>query len=139
MASMKAKKGTPFERDVAYSLIQGGYEVNLLGDNTVGVDLIAKDVQYKYVGFTYIIECKNHKKFTWNELSKIYDKTDKTATKLSIEGMPVVVFHTNRQPVLVMGKGLSRYIVPFDGAFGTPFVKRPKGYKLSLNKYEVRK
>ena len=130
MSSIKARKGNPFEKDVAYSLIQGRYKVIRPDDNTKGVDLVASLGPTKHY-----IECKNRKKLTWNELRKIYEKTVKSLEEKDIL-FPIVrvVFHTNQQPVLVFWKpaGADYVITTFDDAFLCPFQKRPKGYKIWL-------
>lgn len=95
MSSIKARKGNPFEKLVAYNLQQIGFEVTRIDDNTAGVDLVASDVTFKYY-----IECKHHKAFSWNELAKIFYKTQEYAYKDKQE--PLLVFRANRQPVCIM-------------------------------------
>lgn len=127
MASMKSKKGSPFERDVAYSLKESGFNVEVLGDNTKGIDIIASDREK-----TYYIECKFHKGFSWNELMKVYEKTRKTTRLIGMDIVPIVVFKANRQPPLVMVE--DHYVITvmeFNSYFkGCYWNKRPKGYKL---------
>lgn len=125
---MKAKKGNPFEYNVAYSLIQAGLDVRRIDDNTAGVDLVADDQDKD---MHYYIECKHHKGFSWNELIKIFEKTKKIAQPKRYT--PLVVFRSNRQPVLVMYEMPyfnDMVIMTFEGYWATPFIKRPKGYKI---------
>jgi len=132
MASMKAKKGNPFEYDTAYSLQQGGYKVKRMDDNTAGIDLIANTELKKCI---YLIECKNRQNLSWNSLVKIYNKTVKTAKKNRLRGIPAVVFKSNRQPTLVFWKptGRDHIITTFNDMFFCEWSKRPKGYKIWRN------
>ena len=132
MASMKAKKGNPFERLVAYNLQELGYEVNRIDDNTAGVDLIAKD-DY----FTYYIECKHHKGFTWNALTKIFHKTDEIALEAGVDGL--LIFRANNQPVCIMyyNRHYERIEVTTFTQYFRQFLRTepewktpPKGYKV---------
>lgn len=131
MASMKAKKGNPAERLIAYNLMLCGYKVTRLDDNTAGIDLIA--VNEEDYG-TYTIEVKFHQKFSWNEINKILNKTiETTAEKFSNDyyHKPLFVFKSNRQPWLVaymVGKGM--IIITFEKLFEHQIVPIPKGYKV---------
>ncbi len=95
MASIKAKKGNPFEKLVAYNLQQVGFDVERIDDNTAGVDLVASSGKYKYY-----VECKHHKAFSWNKLIGIFKKTDELAQADGVHAL--VVFRANRQPVCIM-------------------------------------
>jgi len=69
-----------------------------------------------------VIECKCHKGFSWNELEKYYLKLKEKRP----EGyLPIIVFKSNRQPVLVMATlpkiGLS--IGTFEKYLGVGFIK----------------
>jgi hypothetical protein len=130
---MKAKKGNPFERKVAYNLLCKGYKVERLDDNTKGIDLIIRnsDVNSDMIIKPTVIECKFHKKFSWNEVVKIYEKTKKTAEKYLPNSYPVVVFKSNQQPPLIMYTVTNYYIVQeFTAYFGCKFDNIPKGYKV---------
>jgi hypothetical protein len=129
MASMKARKGNPFEYDTAYSLKEGGYTVERMDDNTAGIDLI---VRTKDETVEYYVECKNRQGLSWNALVKIYEKTEQTMRENNLHGLCRVVFKSNRQPVLVMWKPAGRdYIITtFNDAFLCHWSKRPKGFKL---------
>lgn len=125
--SKETKKGFAFERDTAYSLLQGGHDVERTGDNTAGVDLVS----IEDTDIFYYIECKFHKTFTWNELVKIFNKTEQYCETFE-EKEPVVIYKTNLQPVLVMHRN-NRFkltINTFNDFFGFEWKKRPKGYKL---------
>ena len=125
MASMKAKKGNPFERAVAYNLQLYNFEVTRIDDNTAGVDLVAKINDY-----VIYIECKHHKGFSWNQLAKFYWKTHKMAMKEFTE--PLLVFKANNQPVCVMAQDLDGLMVTtWESHFGGKSWKNvPKGYKV---------
>lgn len=127
MSSIKARKGNPFEYDTAYSLQQAHYTVNRIDDNSKGLDLIAKRN-----GITFHIECKFHKGFSWNQLTKIFDKTYETSLNISPDAIPIVVFKANQQPVLVMYLGAFNNLIvtQFNSYFGVEWSKRPKGFKL---------
>jgi Holliday junction resolvase len=127
MASIKAKKGNPFEYDTAYSLQQIGYEVNRIDDNTKGLDLIAQKGIVKFA-----IECKFHKKFSWNELEKIFLKTEDYVIENLEHHEPLFIFKANQQPVLVMFRDSDDDIIllKFEDYFDTQWAKRPKGYKI---------
>lgn len=126
MASMKAKKGNPFQYDTAYSLIRSGYVVKYDDLNLPGLDL---RVYNKQGALTYYVECKHHKKFSWNELVKYFNKTAKLAKE---EGaVPMLIFRANHQPVLIMVErdGI-KTVLEYNDYFAEPWSKRPKGYKL---------
>lgn len=124
MASIKAKKGNPFERLIAYNLQINGYLVERIDDNTAGVDLVARKADE-----TYYVECKHHKGFSWNELKKYYVKTEKRA----IEDMtiPLLVFRGNNQPILVMHETGDVHVVEeWSSFFGKRIITIPKGFKV---------
>ena len=135
MSSIKARKGNPFEYDTAYNLSRlSNFDVTNLGDNTKGVDIIATDGTYKYY-----IECKFHQKFSWNELVKIFSKTEEMARKSKEENVQsLLIFKANRQPVLIMYRTVLGYLAvrEFSTYFGLEFLKRPKGWKIwdNINK-----
>ena len=135
MASWKAKKGNPFERLVAYNLMLLGYNVDRINDNTKGIDLLADSIK---TGM-YVIECKFHKSFSWNEIEKIFMKTEKTASASFSDKryMPIFIFKSNQQPILVAYKDVIHHklhICTFHTFFqmeeGQKIVKIPKGYKI---------
>ena len=135
MASIKAKKGNPFEYDTAYSLQEAGFTVNRIDDNTKGIDLIASrlsDDPY----YEYYIECKFHKGFSWNKIIKIFEKTKTTVLDLGlfeqgVEAIPLFIFKANQQPVLVAFEWDDKLrIEEFKTFFKHPWSKRPKGYKI---------
>ena len=130
MPSIKAKKGNPFEYDTAYSLQQAGYVVNRIDDNTKGVDLIAS-----INDLTFAIECKFHKKFSWNAIEKIFLKTEEyVKTNLQEETITFFIFKSNQQPVLIMHRDLGDLVIQkFEDFFEAPWSKRPKGYKIWQN------
>lgn len=120
--SSKRAKANAFEEDVAYSLrnVFPGISTTQRTGMVQGYDLSTPD------RFT-VIECKRHKRFTWNEFVKDH--------KLLTERTPnsqlrYVVVQGNRQPVLVygnmMGKGFA--VMQFQDFFNVFFEKRPKGY-----------
>ena len=125
--SKQKTKGLGFERNVQYSLIEGGYKAIRTGDNNIaGVDVVAT-----LNGIPYYIECKNHKAFSWNQLVKYYIKTEKFAKKTDYSAVPILVFKANQQPVLVMTLGhIKGYkVIEFDTYFGCEYQIRPKGHK----------
>lgn len=134
MPSMKAKKGNPFEKDCLYNLDKLKFKCKLLNDNYPGVDIIAEGENYGYV-----IECKNHKSFTWNELIKILKKTQENTEKLfpfdiKSEEVPyysMVIFKPKRTPVLILSDygDSPPFIMTFEDFFHTKFEKRPKGWR----------
>jgi len=131
MTSIKAKKGTPFEKLVAYNLQRAGYKVIRPDDNTAGIDLIATSGEA-----VLYIECKHHKGFSWNELHRIFMKT-KSHCAEDI-AYPLVVFRANRQPITVMGLNNDVFysipvITTFENWFGLKPEKLPKGYKVWKN------
>ena len=129
---MKAKKGNPFEYDTAYSLQQADYKVERIDDNTKGVDLIAENSS----GYKLAIECKFHKGFSWNQLTKIFLKTELyVLTNLDKNYKPLLIFKSNRQPVLVFFRNNIGHltITSFTNFFYTAWSKRPKGYKIWQN------
>lgn len=134
MASMKAKKGNPHERRVAYNLMKAGYTVTRPDDNTSGIDLIVVDANKEI----HLIECKHHKGFTWNQLTALWWKTKRTADKLGLTYDHIsLVFKGNNQPPLVY-----KYTECSGGPYGIPYVGLftdrydcnfnviPKGYKV---------
>ena len=132
--SKQKTKGFGFEREVAYSLIQGGYKVTRTGnDNVAGVDVIAKrkpkpDAYYE-TDKIFNIECKRYKGFSWNQLKKILNNTEEFIKGQGMLGMSMLVFKANQQPALVMYHTGTGYIVcEFEQFFGTPFLKRPVGH-----------
>jgi len=141
MASMKAKKGNPFEKLIAYNLMLLDYEVQRIDDNTKGIDLIATYSD----GTAYTIECKFHKGFSWNKLEKIFEKTVKEAHQKLPESIPLFIFKANQQPVLVMYGNYNIYgkctfiVSKFEDYFckeiggvshNFKIVTIPKGYKV---------
>lgn len=135
MASMKAKKGNPFERLVAYNLMLLGFDVNRIDDNTKGIDLIANSLK---TGL-FIIECKFHKSFSWNEIEKIFMKTCHTAKEsFPLKShMPIFIFKCNQQPILVMYRDIIHHklhICTFHTFFNMKEDEKiqqiPKGFKI---------
>ena len=134
MASMKAKKGNPFERLVAYNLMLLGFNVDRIDDNTKGIDLIAENKDT----ILYVIECKFHKSFSWNEIEKVLMKTKQTAREsFPVSHMPIFIFKGNQQPLLVAYQDTLHsklYICTFHTFFsmkeGEKIQQIPKGFKI---------
>jgi len=143
MASWKAKKGNPFERLVAYNLMLLNFNVDRIDDNTKGIDLLADSLK---TGL-YIIECKFHKSFSWNEIEKVYLKTQQTANKSfpNRSFFPIFIFKSNQQPILVAYKDVIHHklhVTTFHTFFQMKEDQKiqqiPKGYKVwQQNKKEV--
>ena len=127
MASIKAKKGNSFEYNTAYSLKKEGYNVEVIGDNTEGLDIIASKNNT-----VYYIECKNRQGMSWNQLIKFLEKTKDKVDEHDRRIKPILVFKSNYQPTLVMYYYINKFpvILKFDDFFKTTWEKRPKGYKL---------
>ena len=77
-----------------------------------------------------VFEVKKHKGFDWNELVKLFDKLE----RVKPEGYKAyLLFQANRQPFLVMTKGLlevdntSLNVVSCNTYFGITWERRPKG------------
>ena len=125
--SIKARKGNGFEFNTAYSMMLSGYEVKRPDTNIAGVDLIASIAG---VGKLFI-ECKFHKKFSWNELEKYYKKTEVIAKERGVNFM--IIFKSNQQPVLIMmDQEGCKVVIKYDDYFGVEWQKRPKGYRIFL-------
>lgn len=142
MASMKAKKGNPWEREVAYNFKLLGFKVERLDDNTKGIDLLVENMgdvpALEGKCWTYTVECKHHKGFTWNKLKKIYKTTEATTKKkLGHLVVPMVVFKGNNQPPLIMYEDEdidSLVVIPFvEWQKPHEWKKVPKGYKVWQN------
>ena len=123
MASIKAKKGNPFEKNTQYSMLEAGYDVTRMDDNSKGIDLY-----YTIGNNKFYVECKRHKGFTWNELVKIYNHTKEGIT----DGEVIVIFKANRQPTLVFYRHKQGHfvVVEFKTFYGKEWSKRPKGWSL---------
>ncbi len=74
------------------------------------------------------IECKKHKGFSWNELTKYYYKLKGRSDE---KYTPFLIFQANRQPCLVMheyplyiGDGVrwGLQVRTFESVFGVPFI-----------------
>lgn len=123
MSSMKAKKGNPFEYDVAYTYHKNGFEVKRYDNNREGLDLIAI---HKDLNLIVFIECKN-RNLSWNEMKKVYAKLIKTANtfdfkmKKNANVVFRLIFHPKRQPVLEYCNG---FVTEFKD-----YKKRPKGVR----------
>ncbi len=124
MATIKAKKGNPFEKDVAYSIMQTDRKVIRPDVNLAGVDLIAEGDKRLF------IECKRHKAFSWNKLLKYFIKTREI---VSDRGIPLLVFKSNQQPALVMYEDKFITVISFKDYFGIDLLKHPKGLKYYEN------
>lgn len=125
MASMKAKKGNPFEYDTAYSLIQSGYKVKRSDMNVAGVDLIVSNPMEEVL---FYVECKNRQALSWRQLLKYYAKTVKIAKQYGTQAL--LIFKSNRQPTLIMLGDSHPYVVEFNHYFAEKWQKRPKGYRI---------
>ena len=135
MASWKAKKGNPFERLIAYNLMLLGNDVNRIDDNTEGIDLLADKIN---TGL-FVIECKFHKSFSWNEIEKVFNKTTQTAA-CSFPNkyyVPIFIFKSNQQPILVAYKDVIHHklhVTTFHTFFHMKDDQKiqqiPKGYKV---------
>ncbi len=143
MATMKAKKGNPFEYNVMYSLLEGAinYTVYRPDTNYKGVDLIADDEITMY-----FIECKN-RNLRWNELKKLLDENmasvKKLAIKLNVSLFPhkyAIVFKPKHfEPMVAYyhylqgddENKLHLRVVSFEEYFGVKYQTRPKGHNLT--------
>ena len=133
MATMKAKKGNPFEREIAYNLMQAGYTVNRIDDNTEGIDLLVESKNEN----KFVIECKFHKGFSWNQIYNIWWKSYHSAKKKGLtEHRIAFVFKANRQPPLVMMADAREvfYVAKFVDVFNCQYLPIPKGYKVWKDK-----
>ena len=76
----------------------------------------------------FTIECKCHKGFSWNKLTKLFAKLQ-TRTPKGYE--PFLIFKANQQPVLVMCNTLAGFTIvqQFEDHFFTPFIKH-KSFKI---------
>jgi len=135
MPSWKAKKGNPFERLIAYNLTLLGYNVNRIDDNTEGIDLLAD----KPATGLFIIECKFHKSFSWNEMEKVFNTTEEAAARSfsNTHYSPIFIFKSNRQPILVAHKDVIHrkiHVTTFHTFFHMKDDQKiqqiPKGYKV---------
>uniref|UniRef100_A0A6M3JDI4 Holliday junction resolvase n=1 Tax=viral metagenome TaxID=1070528 RepID=A0A6M3JDI4_9ZZZZ len=81
------------------------------------------------------IECKRHKGFSWNELKKYYQKLE---SRTPTEGIDVLVFQANHQPVLVMYRDIITQeitVTEFEVFFDCKFIKHSgKTNPLSIKK-----
>ena len=137
---MKAKKGNPFEKLIAYNLMLLGYDVQRIDDNTKGIDLLVSGGKEKLFIDRFVVECKFHKKFSWNEIYKILLKTQKeTFQKFNdlVNNAPIFIFKGNQQPVLVAYFDSSvvaedeMKIETFLNFFSAKEIEKiPKGYKV---------
>ncbi len=122
MASMKAKKGNPFEYHTLYSFLEAGYDAKRFDDNKSGIDLVVNIEDTIY----WCIECKNRKRtLSWNQLHKIWKNSCEEAEKLYEDWEVYVVFKSNHQPCLVYD---GHNIMKFDNVF-CEWKKRPKGHR----------
>jgi len=110
-------KGSQFEMGVRDSLIQLYPDILLTKQEGYisQYDVISKVDEIA-------IECKAHQSFSWNELTKLYEKLKEKAPQGYI---CYLIFKANRQPVLVMTETCKDcYCVEeFDNQFGKPFIK----------------
>ena len=135
MASWKARKGNPFERRVLFNLQKIGFKAEILNDNTAGIDIIAKDPRQPTEP-PLAIECKFHKGFSWNELEKIFLKTEHKAIGQGLA--PLFIFKSNRQPACVFYRSIiGLQIMKFEDYFNTPFSETPKGFKIWQQHKEI--
>lgn len=129
--SIKARKGTPFEKNVMYSLIEGGFSTKRLDDNKSGIDLISEKIS-KEINGSFIIECKHHaSQFTYQKLQELFDKTEKEKAKYKQYEYheTIIVFKSNNRPVEVYKKDKSRML--FGDFFNCKFKTRPTGHKFT--------
>ena len=67
------------------------------------------------------VECKFHKKLSWNEAKKYFDKLKRVASKHTKH---YLIYKTNQQPVLVMENYFGITMVSeFNERFPKPFIK----------------
>ncbi|NPV12698.1 MAG: hypothetical protein HPY57_13005 [Ignavibacteria bacterium] len=141
MATMKAKKGNPFEYNVMYSLMQirDDWEVIRPDSNYEGVDLIVKTGEDDY----FFVECKN-RNLSWTQLVKLYKKNENKVYKLLREitknvygDFPeyYIVFKPKRCEPLVFycnhtHDGDHYYMTSFETLFDGEYKTRPKGFTL---------
>ncbi|MCM8827590.1 MAG: hypothetical protein NC904_08780 [Candidatus Omnitrophica bacterium] len=140
MATMKSKKGNPFEYDTMYNFIDERYDIIRPDTNIKGIDIIIYDKDnLKYL----LIECKN-RNLSWNELKNIYDDNMSNVIKFtSSNGIKkydyYIIFKPKRTEVLVFYciDKIQRYLSTFRNTFKKEFIKRPKGF--SVNKIFINK
>jgi len=113
-------KGSQFELDVAYNLSKVDTDVRrLYGEGQV--------LQYDIESKNYVVECKFHKSISWNEAMKYFLKLkEKTKNKNKI---PLLIFKSNRQPVLVMFELHHIFVVKFEDFFHIKFESHLKAKK----------
>lgn len=116
-------KGNTFEYDVEYNLKKLYPTMKLLERRGFVRGLDLQDDTNKIA-----VECKFHKSISWNEME---DYHKKLISRIPKGYTGIVIFKTNRQPVLVYnGTNVTR----FDFLFNIPFEKRPKGYTKNESK-----
>lgn len=110
-------KGSSFEYDTLYNL-QKHFPATYLTSKQgfqQGYDLRNDTTRF-------VVECKRHKGFSWNELKKYYDKLVKNTPQ---NYHPYLVFKGNNQPPLVMFHDIVYKVCLFEDMFGVKFEKHP--------------
>ena len=117
MASMKAKKGNPFERDVEESLRQKYPDAKRTHEEGYfsQYDILVPSQKI-------CIECKRLRGMSWNQALGFLDKLKKVAPK---DYQCLLLFQSNRQPCLVMHDDVSDSVGvhTFEQYFGVQFKK----------------
>jgi len=144
MATMKSKKGNPFEYDVMYSLAKIGYKIARPQSNEENLDIVAFDFSRKIV---FLIECKNQKHMTLAKAKKIYKNVilshaEQIRNNGELYFIALLIFKFQKQTLVAEGlldldenkkeyKLIDFRFEFFEDYFGTPMLKRPKGFKLT--------
>jgi hypothetical protein len=126
MASIKAKKGNPFERDVEASLRQVYPDAR----RTHEIGYILEYDVISDIG-KIAVECKRIRGVSWNRLVKFYNKLNSVAP---VGYACYVIFQCNHQPCLVFYTeiikpthaplGYACYTIKrFQDVFGVQFIK----------------
>jgi len=79
-----------------------------------------------------VFECKRHKGFTWNDLTKTFEKL---RSKAPPGYKCYLLFQANGQPCLVMDIHVDYFVQEFSSYFNTPFIKhkgKPKFTDVSV-------
>ena len=113
-------KGSQFEMDCTYSLQKIEHFKNI---RRLGPEGFQAQYDLKNDGkYNYCFECKFLKTITWNAAKKFFIKLEE---KTEVGYMPMLIYKTNQQPVLVMFRDSDKCInvVEFEDHFRIPFIK----------------
>lgn len=110
-------KGSQFEYDCQYSL--SGIWENIFRTSERGFQL-----QYDLECDDAVFECKRLKGMSWNQAVKFFEKLERVKPE---NKMCALLFRSNQQPCLVMGRDELNHIIvmTFEDWFGTSFDKHP--------------